>query len=527
MAEQRDFLFDAPSFAPPSQVRTVADRLKRSGVIDIGSNSVRLVVFDGAARSPAYFYNEKVLAGLGRNLNETGRLHPEGRERALAAILRFVDLAEHMQLGALTAVATAAVREAKDGAEFVAEIEAKTPVSVHVASGPDEARLSAEGVLLGWPKATGLVSDIGGSSMEMARLEKGEVKGTHSTRLGPIRLQDMGVKAMRALVADELKALKKALPRDVDRLFLVGGSWRALARIDIARRTHPLPILHAYEMTRADAAETVRLILREKLDDLAGAVSSARRALLPEAAYVLSELLERFDPAHITVSSYGLREGLLYRQMPPELRAQDPLLAAARQMEISASRFPGFSDALYRWVRPILNVAPEGRDRLVRAACNLHDTCWRAHPDHRAEIGFESATQANLGGLTHADRAFLGLALLHRYSGSRTAAKFKDVLSLLADAEIRDAEILGRSMRLGSMISGGSERLLQNAPVAIEGDALTLTVAREARVHAAEAVEKRLCALASAMGLTARIVERKSGSPEIETARACEPFPVP
>lgn len=506
MTEQRDFLFDAPSFAPPSTLRTVADRLKRSGVIDIGSNSVRLVVFDGAARSPAYFYNEKVLAGLGRNIHETGRLHPEGRERALAAILRFVDLAEHMQLGALAAVATAAVREAEDGPDFVAEIERKTPLHVHIASGTDEARLSAEGVLLGWPKATGLVSDIGGASMEMARLEKGEVKGTHSTQLGPIRLQDMGGKAMRAAVERELKALRKAFSKKAERLFLVGGSWRALARMDMMRREHPLPILHEYEMTQEDAETTMRWILKEKFPtDGPLPISSARKALMPEAAYVLLEMLEVFQPGRITVSAYGLREGLLYRQMPPELRLQDPLLAAARQMEVALSRFPGFSDALYRWCRPILNLDPKGRDRLVRAACHLHDTCWRAHPDHRAEIGFESATRANLGGLTHSARAFLGLALLHRYRGSRASARFADVLALLSEEEMRDAEILGRAMRLGSMISGGAENLLLNAPVVAEGDTLTLRVSDTARVHAAEAVEKRLGSLAASMGLKASI----------------------
>ena len=108
--------FGRPLFDDP-QARALA----RVGVLDVGSNSVRMVVFDGAARSPAYFYNEKVMCALGAGLRETGRLNPTGRARALAAIRRFAALAESMD-APLTAVATAAVREAADGDEFSRDV---------------------------------------------------------------------------------------------------------------------------------------------------------------------------------------------------------------------------------------------------------------------------------------------------------------------------------------------------------------------------------------------------------------------
>ena len=136
--------FDHPLFDDPS-----ARALERVGVVDVGSNSVRMVVFDGAARSPAYFYNEKILAGLGKGLAQTGRLNPEGRVRALAALRRFAALADGMDLPPLTCVATAAAREAADGPDFVREVERETGLKLLVIDGAEEARLSAQGVLLG------------------------------------------------------------------------------------------------------------------------------------------------------------------------------------------------------------------------------------------------------------------------------------------------------------------------------------------------------------------------------------------
>ncbi|MCP4208767.1 MAG: exopolyphosphatase, partial [Shimia sp.] len=179
-------LFERPIFEDLE-----ARALSRVGVVDVGSNSVRLVVFDGAARSPAYFYNEKIMCALGAGIADTGLLNPKGRERALAALSRFARLADSMRLNGLTAVATAAVREATDGPDFCAEVLAKTGVHIHVIDGAEEARLSAQGVLTGWPGAYGLICDIGGASMELAEINDGEVGKRVTSSLGPLKLRDL------------------------------------------------------------------------------------------------------------------------------------------------------------------------------------------------------------------------------------------------------------------------------------------------------------------------------------------------
>ena len=442
--------FGRPLFDEPS-----ARALSRVGVIDIGSNSVRMVVFDGAARSPAYFYNEKIMCALGAGLSETGRLNPEGRDRALAAIKRFQLLAQGMDLPPLTAVATAAVRDAEDGPEFRDEVERETGLRIWVIDGEEEARLSAQGVLLGWPGSYGLVCDIGGSSMELAEIRDGRVGRRLSSNLGPLKLRGVkgGKAGRKAHIRNVMEDLAERMGPQRDRLFLVGGSWRAIARIDMERRGYPLHVLHEYRMTATTVSETAKYIENNDLETIRSAcgISSARMSLVPYAVEVLKRLVRTFRPKDIAISSYGIREGMLYEQMPQRLRDRDPLIESCRFAESKDARLPGFGKTLYHFVLPLFKSAPPAKIRLIKAACLLHDVSWRAHPDYRAETCFDNATRANLGGLKHSERVFLGLALLHRYRNKRQGTRFEDLYDLLSEKEQKQAEILGKAMRFGAM----------------------------------------------------------------------------
>ncbi|MEL7025624.1 MAG: Ppx/GppA family phosphatase [Pseudomonadota bacterium] len=445
--------FGRPLFNSPG-----ARALTRVGVVDVGSNSVRMVVFDGAARSPAYFYNEKVMCGLGAGMAETGLLNPEGRDRALKALRRFAILAEGMDATPLTVVATAAVREAKDGPDFHKEVLNETGLDLFVIDGAEEARLSAQGVLLGWPGSYGLVCDIGGSSMELAELRHGEVGNRLTSPLGPLRLATVpgGKSGRKKAIKSHLDEMHDAMGEQPDRLFLVGGSWRAFARIDMHRRNYPLAVLHEYRMTRKDVQATAKLIETADMDGLRRelGISEARASLLPLAAPVLSALIAKFKPHDIAISSYGIREGMLYEQMPDDLRDRDPLIEACRHAEAKDARLPGFGRQLHNFIAPLFENKGKDHFRLVRAACLLHDVAWRAHPDYRHENCFDLATRANMAGLAHRERVFLGLALLYRYKNSRTGSRFQPLFDLLSDKEADDAERLGKAMRFGAMFSG-------------------------------------------------------------------------
>jgi len=439
-------------------------RLSKVGVIDVGSNSVRLVVFNGAARSPAYFYNEKIMCALGEGLAATGRLNPKGRIRAINAINRFCHLAKAMDIPELTAVATAAVRDAKDGRTFCADVLQATGQKIRIINGKEEARLSAQGVLLGWPGAYGLVCDLGGSSMELAEIFEGKVGKCASSRIGPFKLMDIaGGAAERAkVISKSMVKLSKKMGPQHNRLFLVGGSWRVLARVDMVRRNYPLSVLHEYRMTTESVGKTIEYLSTANLEELRLKcnVSAARMALVPYAAEVLKGMLETFEPADIAVSSYGIREGMLFEQMPQVIRDQDPLIEACAFSEAKDSRVPGFGLRLFDFVKPLFPSADLELERLIKAACHLHDVSWRAHPEYRAEICFDNATRANLGGLKHSERVFLGLSLMHRYRNKREAGRFTDLFTLLSEGQTQQAEVLGKAMRLGAMmwIAGDEKR---------------------------------------------------------------------
>ncbi|CUH87251.1 Guanosine-5'-triphosphate,3'-diphosphate pyrophosphatase [Phaeobacter sp. CECT 5382] len=443
--------FGRPVFEDPS-----ARALSRVGVVDVGSNSVRMVIFDGAARSPAYFYNEKIMCALGAGLSETGKLNPKGRERALSALRRFQHLAQGMGLPGLSVVATAAVRDASDGPDFCDEVLRETGLKIWVIDGREEARLSAQGVLLGWPGSYGLVCDIGGSSMELAEIHDGEVGNRMTSSLGPLKLRDIkgGRRGRKKHIAEVMQDLSAQMGKQTDRLFLVGGSWRAIARVDMMRRGYPLRVLHEYRMTARDVRETLKYIEATDIEELRSAcgISSARMSLVPYAIDVLSRLVKTFKPKDIAVSSYGIREGLLYEQMPQRLRKRDPLVESCRFAESKDARLPGFGKTLYDFVLPLFSTGPQTQKRLIKAACLLHDVSWRAHPDYRAEVCFDNATRANLGGLKHSERIFLGLALLHRYRNKRQGTAFEYLYDLLDEKGQKEAEILGKAMRFGAML---------------------------------------------------------------------------
>ncbi len=490
--------FGKPLFDDPS-----ARALSRVGVVDVGSNSVRMVVFDGAARSPAYFFNEKLMCGLGKGLAETGKLNPEGRVRAVAALRRFALLAKGMGIGPLTVVATAAARDAEDGPDFQAEVLRETGLRLWVVDGPEEARLSAQGVLLGWPEAKGIVCDIGGNSMELAQIGDGQVGTRVSTQLGPFRLARISDSAKkRAAHIDQVLADCQAqLKSEGERIYLVGGSWRVIARLDMERRNYPMTVLHEYRMMPTDLLQTLDWLEKSDLEELRTrtGTSNARMELVPLACEVLRELVTVFKPSEIDVSSYGIREGLLYEQMPKRLRARDPLIEAARSAEKTMSRIPGFGKKLYEFLLPLFAEATPERIRLIKAACLLHDTTWRTHPDYRAEACFDNVTRANLGGLDHPGRVFLGLALLHRYKNSRSGSRLEPLFQLLTEAEQRDAEILGKAMRFGAMfaVSDPSDvaRLVWNP----EANLLELQLTKNGAALFGEVAQARFTSLVSSM----------------------------
>lgn len=482
----------------------------RIGVVDVGSNSVRMVVFEDGRRCPAMVFNEKILCGLGAQLAKTGRLDPDGKVRALRALKRFVALAPGLHVGALAGVATAAIREAEDGPEFRDEIEYETGIRLSIASGADEARLAAQGVLFGDPDASGLVVDLGGASMELCPVGRGKAGAGVTTPLGPQRLGSVTGRedAIRREIDGVLGREAIRFQRPVERLYLVGGAWRALGRIQIRESGHPMSVLHEHVFTIDDALKLSKFVLgqdAEALREVPG-LSSGRVATLPHAALLLERLSRHFEPEHgFALSGFGLREGVCYAYLPPQIRTQDPLISTCAGMERTRARASGFGAELADWLLAVFGAEDAAEERLIRAACHLVDVNWRSHPDRRAKSSMELVTRVNVSSVGHAGRAFIGGCLLNRYKSGRKAMANEPVMTLVPERKQEHAVQIGALMRLGCTISGAVPGYLPLCPLSVEQECLTMRPAPEAEVFMGEEVEKRLGQAARALGLESQI----------------------
>lgn len=483
---------------------------QEAAVIDVGSNSVRLVVYriDGCAMTP--ILNEKVMAGLGRDLARTGRLAEDGADTAVRALKRFAALIEALGVSSAFAVATAAVREASDGPAFAERVTAETGLSLRVLSGADEARLSALGVSAGAPEANGVVGDLGGASLELVEIgAKGPARG-ETFALGPLTLARESGFDYTAVSDAVIKGLARSetLQKRQRDFYAVGGAWRALGRIDMAMRDHPIGVLHHYEMSRGEVLKLVDVVRKqskrslEKLEEAA----AKRAESLPYAAVVLERVMLAGQFERVVLSAFGLREGVLVERMSEAALSMHPLIAAAEALAGRWSRGRDFGRALEQWIAPMFErqqfvFRPE-RERVLRAAAaRLADVGGPLHPDQRIEIMFDLILRAPLAAIAHEERAFLAAAIHHRYSKTppRSAPAYE---RLLSDERRAAAAALGAALRLGADFSGRSPGLLALVDVESVDGKLVLRVKKKAAHLATETAQRRLDAAAQALDLS-------------------------
>jgi exopolyphosphatase/guanosine-5'-triphosphate,3'-diphosphate pyrophosphatase len=477
----------------------------RCAVVDLGSNSVRLVVFEGRGRNPQAIFNEKAVLRLGRGLQTTGRLNEEGVAQALDVMRRYHAVARAMHAEPFEVLATAAVRDASNGAEFVAALQAILPgVPIRVLSGEQEAAFSAAGVLCGIPEADGVLGDIGGGSVELVRLVGGQATRAQTLPLGVIRLSDRAggdLGRARAIVDADLAGVDWLAGRD---LYLVGGAWRALARAHMAQSGYPLAIVHHYTIGRDAARALAELAAtgpRRILERLAG-VPKRRVDDLPFAALVLRRLLQLMPAERVVFTANGLREGWYMQHVAESVRAEDPMIAASRALGEQLGRDGDLPRALLGWTAPLFGA--EGRDarRLRCCACWLSDIGSHDHPEYRAQQSFLRVLEQPGVALDHRARAFLALAVAGRYDAPPGLALLAQARGLLDHADIRTAEALGAALRLAYVLSAGTPDLLARTALRVDGTRLVLTLAGGG-VFAGESVTRRLETLAGALGLAA------------------------
>ena len=488
-----------PADSPRRPSSTSADpRPPRTGIIDIGSNSVRLVVYEGPARLPATLFNEKVLAGLGRGLAATGAIEAAAMGTAAVALARFAAVAREMEVTRLRTVATAAVRDAANGGELI-EAARKLGLAVEILSGEQEADAAGHGVLSGTPDADGIVGDLGGGSLELVRICRGAVEERVSLPLGVLRIAGMREKPgkLQGYVERLIRAAGWEKRGDGMPLYLVGGSWRGLARLDMNSSGYPLPIVHGYRMDAATVerlSRTSALIGKAQLRQVPG-LSAGRASTLADAAALLWVVVGELGCATTITSTFGLREGLLFGDLDAETRALDPLIVATREEGRLLGRFREHGDLLDGWIAPLFAGEPAALARIRHAACLLADVGWHANPEFRAERGVEIALHGSWVAIEAAERAMLAQALFAGLGGGTGPAPMPGRLA--GDGQLRTATAWGLAIRLGQRLSGGTAGPLHRSSLTDDGARLALHLGGGDRALYGEAVERRHLALAN------------------------------
>jgi len=490
-------------------------------VIDIGSNSVRLVIYDifGAHFTPVY--NEKILAGLGRDLRRTGKLSVEGKQKCRAALARFSHIIAARGLKAPLVGATAALRVAEDAPDFVASIRAETGLDISPISGEEEARLAALGLLSSNARRVGIGADLGGASLEIMRIDPSlkadgaPVQGV-SLPLGPFdaiggKLSELKTQDYAARIADLDAALAK-VPGYLDgedTLYLVGGAWRNLAATHQQKTDYPMRTLQGYKLSAKSAAKLAHWAWTDGIEDVLNwpGMRKARAETLPYAGLMLERLLKRFTPKFVVISMAGLREGLVWNTLSETVKSRDALIDGCRDFARGFVQAEHFGPPLYRFLSPLLPNLPSGfgeteNARMLKAACHLAGLGKNLHPDYTAELVFEDVLYAPVAGLTHAERAFLSLSLFRTYTAKRQPPVAGLIDELLIESQRHTAACIGEAIRLGIVVTGRTPSLLSEFNLEIKGEELHLLCGPDRAAMVTAQVRYRLAKLAKLLDLT-------------------------
>ncbi|WP_024519910.1 exopolyphosphatase [Bradyrhizobium sp. Tv2a-2] len=488
-------------------------------VIDIGSNSVRLVVYEALERSLISIFNEKALCGLGREVQSTGLLAPDAVDRALTALRRFRALCRIQQVGKVYAIATAACRDASNGPDFIAQAERICGVQIEILSGPREAKLSALGVVSGIHKPDGIVGDLGGGSLELIDVRGNSVRSGVTLPLGSLALQDVSHKSLKRaerIVQSDLMDVAQLKAGRGRTFYAVGGTWRALARIHIIQSGYPLGVMHGYSIPATEALDFARRLRRLAAAGLLAnieSVTDARRPLLTYGALVLEYVIRVARPKSIMFSTFGVREGLLYSMLPDSERAKDGLICAAQELNELLSRSARHARELIEWTDRFVRVVKlretEEDRRLRHAACLLSDIGWRVHPDHRGEQTLTQIINGNFGDISHQGRAFVGLAVFYRYAGLSEENQPPPIIQDLVTATMLErARVLGAAFRVAHLISAARPGVLPATHFRGEGRKLMLVFEHRMVDLVADRVGGRFKQLARLVGRSGSIVMR-------------------
>ncbi len=471
----------------------------RIAVIDIGSNSVRLVIYGKNGAYPAPLFDERSNCQLGAGLDSSGILAADRIEAALLTLKRFAAIIHTMKVDACYPVATAAVRRARNGDDFKIPAEAILGCDIHLLSQQEEAVHVSRGLTLNVPEASGLVADLGGGSIEIVALEKGVIQHTASLNYG--HLSNASEAEIIAAISD-IDWLENFQDKQ---LFGVGGSFRALGSAYFEREKYPLKVLHG---ARISAEKVLGLCddFTSTSPSLKG-VPAARQNTMPMAARIIRALMAASGVRRVIISGTSIRDGVVAVNELNDVQRADFLVAISSEISSATGRFEGVSDALKNFLQPLALGNGAKFLRLVDVACNLADICWNEHSDFRGDIAERRVLRLPVNCMTHGERVWLSVVLYHRYEGLKQAKSKPDALrALLSKKRQAEAVTVGLGLRFALNFSAGTRDFLDKIHLEYTAQNLILHVDPAAADLLDNHSRRRFTAFAESANLTAEFI---------------------
>ncbi len=473
-------------------------------VIDIGSNTVRMVIYDGFARVPFPLFNEKATCGLGRGIAVTGKLNPDGIGFARKALMRFKKLIDILQVGKVAIVATAAVRDAEDGPVFAKEVSDLFSTPVSVLSGAEEAELAAHGVVCGVHNADGIVADMGGGSLDIIHVH-GEVFGKWATLpLGHLRVYEAsGGDHQKAteFIDEQLDSLGWLTESGNRTLYIVGGAWRAIGKAFIEMTDYPLNVIDNYSIKRRDAEPLLDQIIEmteDRLLEFRG-IPKRRSIALPLASLVLKKMIDMSRPEKLVFTAYSMREGKFLTTLPEKYRHDDALIASSKRLVQTRGRFAEHGQEIFDWMSPIFTEETEAQKRIRLVTCLLSDISWFEHQDYRAEHAFRRIIRLPFAGLTHSERIMLAYAVSYRYEGEPNFFAGSRLSAILDTKSVNRARVIGAALRLANTLCGGVPKILTKTKLVLKEGKLDMLLPPDGVIYASDPVQRRVQTLFNAL----------------------------
>ena len=449
-------------------------------------------------RVPRLIYSEKVFCSLAKNLEIDNKIPKKNFKQAINVIKRFYKIAADIGSNEVIIFATAAVREAENGVKLKKEIESITKKEMIVLSENDEVKLSSQGVLSSFPNANGIIADLGGGSLELSFVINGVIQNYRSLKIGVVRFLNLFLKDKNGFEKSIKKELNKItwFKGDPDTtLYLVGGSFRSLAKLHIWATDYPLSIVHGYTIKKDEALNVIDLAsnVRSKTIKEIPDIEQERSKTIPVAGQILKFLLKKIYLKKIIFCSQGLREGFIFSLLPPEEKKVDPLIFSSKKISknFDNSFFDG--ELIFNWLQPIFQNENENFKRIRLALSHLSElSYWQNFKDIQANYALNTVLYYPFLSITHEQRVFLAMSIYISCGGKLLNTDILKFSRLLKKDATNAARVLGQSIKLSYLVSGGLYKNLEKFRIEAKNNEIFLITPNKKILKTSTKIQKTL-----------------------------------